>query len=94
MKKTSDGKVTEEYLTQLEQSSTKYPRPWQMGVSSHVMAALVRELRELRKQRPRTNPSVMSDENGHLTAVWLDDNGILRSARSIDGGNTWQKNSE
>ena len=42
------GKVTDEHLATLEEAANRYPQPWPMGVSSHVMAALIRELRDLR----------------------------------------------
>jgi hypothetical protein len=47
---TEGGRVTEEWLVQLEEAAGRWPRPWTMGVGSYVMKALIEELRELRAQ--------------------------------------------
>ena len=47
-KKTENGRITDDHLSELEEAANRYPKPWLMGVSSHVMAALIRELKELR----------------------------------------------
>lgn len=39
------GRVTDEFLARLAAWSGKQRRPWTMGVSSHVVAALVAEVR-------------------------------------------------
>jgi len=45
-----DGKVSEEHLAQLEETANRYPKPWTMGIGSKVLAALIKELRELRER--------------------------------------------
>lgn len=50
MKATEGGRVTAEQLDDLEATANRHPRPWTMGVSSHVVAALVAEIREHRAE--------------------------------------------
>jgi hypothetical protein len=57
VKRTEGGRVTDEHLAELEADANRYPKPWTMGVGSHVMAALIRELRELRASRDQGAPS-------------------------------------
>jgi L-amino acid N-acyltransferase YncA len=59
VKQTEGGRVTEEYLDQLEKWAYMYPRPWQMGVGSYAMQALISELRDLRL---RVSDSPAEDE--------------------------------
>lgn len=50
MKATEQGRVTPEMLDELERWGGNGDRkPWTMGVSSHVVAALVAEVREYRR---------------------------------------------
>jgi hypothetical protein len=51
VKYTEGGRVTEEWLAELEEAAGRWPRPWTMGVGSYVMKALIEELRELRAER-------------------------------------------
>ena len=44
------GKVSDEYLAQLEEIANRHPKPWTMGIGSKVLAALIKELRELRER--------------------------------------------
>lgn len=50
MKATEQGRVTPEMLDELERwGGDRDRKPWTMGVSSHVVAALVAEVREYRR---------------------------------------------
>ena len=49
MKRTENGRVTDEHLDELEATATRYAQPWSMGISSHVLAALIAEVREHRR---------------------------------------------
>lgn len=65
MKQTEKGRITEEYLNSLEEQANKYPKPWQMGVGSYTMAALISELRELRKANVRERCGVCGEKGNH-----------------------------
>jgi hypothetical protein len=67
MKRTEQGRVTEEQLAELEEAAGRYSKPWTMGVGSYVMAALIRELRELRgdDKPPAADHVHQPDDHGH-----------------------------
>lgn len=54
MKRTEKGRVTAEQLDALEAAASEHPKPWTMGISSHVLAALVAEVREHRAEADET----------------------------------------
>jgi hypothetical protein len=51
MKRTENGRVTDKFLAVLKADSTRWPKPWNMGISSHVLAALVTEVEEARADK-------------------------------------------
>lgn len=50
MKATEGGRVTPEQLDELDHWANRHPRPWTMGVSNYVVAAMVAEIREHRAE--------------------------------------------
>ena len=54
VKKTQQGRVTDEHLAELESWAKRHKKPWTMGISSHVVAAMIEEIKEARhKGGPR-----------------------------------------
>lgn len=50
MQYTKGDRITDEYLKSLETTANMHKSSWTMGVHSHAMAALIKELRELREK--------------------------------------------